>query len=84
VISKINEYQTAIASAVEEQTATTSEMNRSVTEAATGSGDIATNIAGVAEAARTAASGIAEAKQASAELARMGGQLQALIGGYRY
>src|SRR4029079_18201927 len=38
VISRINEFQTTIASAVEEQTATTSEMNRSVSEAATGTG----------------------------------------------
>ena len=37
VIAQINDYQTTIASAVEEQTATTNEMSRSVGEAATGS-----------------------------------------------
>jgi methyl-accepting chemotaxis protein len=36
VIARISEFQTTIASAVEEQTATTGEMNRSVTQAATG------------------------------------------------
>ena len=35
IIGQINDYQTTIASAVEEQGATTAEMNRSVAEAAT-------------------------------------------------
>ena len=84
VISKINEYQTAIASAVEQQTATTSEMSRSVAEAATNSADIASNSSGVAEATRTASAGIAESQRASADLARLGSELQALVSGYRY
>ena len=53
VISQINDYQTTIASAVEEQTATTNEMNRSVGEAATGTGQIADNIEAVATVARS-------------------------------
>ena len=36
VIARISDYQTTIASAVEEQTAITNEMNRSVSEASTG------------------------------------------------
>ncbi|MFD2091257.1 methyl-accepting chemotaxis protein, partial [Blastococcus deserti] len=46
VIGQINDFQLTIASAVEEQTATTNEMSRSVGEAADGSGQIATNIGG--------------------------------------
>ena len=53
IIASINDYQLTIASAVEEQTATTNEMSRNVAEAATGSGEIATNITGVAAAADT-------------------------------
>ena len=53
IIASINDYQLTIASAVEEQTATTNEMARSVTEAATGSGEIAANISGVAQSAET-------------------------------
>ena len=41
VIARISDFQTTIASAVEEQTATTQEMNRNVADAATGSGEIA-------------------------------------------
>ncbi|MCU1691577.1 MAG: Methyl-accepting chemotaxis protein mcpA [Frankiales bacterium] len=39
VVARMNDYATTIASAVEEQTATTAEMTRNVSEAATGSGD---------------------------------------------
>jgi len=48
IIGTINNYQLTIASAVEEQTATTNEMSRSATEAATGSAEIAANINNVA------------------------------------
>ena len=51
IIGSINDYQLTIASAVEEQTATTNEMSRNVAEASTGSGEIAANISGVAAAA---------------------------------
>jgi methyl-accepting chemotaxis protein len=48
IISTINNYQMTIASAVEEQTATTNEMSRSAAEAAAGSSQIAANINSVA------------------------------------
>ncbi|MEU4562603.1 methyl-accepting chemotaxis protein [Actinoplanes sp. NPDC023936] len=48
IIEQISEFQTTIASAVEEQSATTAEMNRGVGEAAAGVTDIANNIASVA------------------------------------
>ena len=51
IIDRINDIQTTIASAVEEQTATTNEIARSVTEAATGANGIASDVAQVAEAA---------------------------------
>ena len=60
IIASINDYQLTIASAVEEQTATTNEMARSVTEAATGSGEIAANISGVAQTAETSNGVISE------------------------
>jgi methyl-accepting chemotaxis protein len=84
VISQISDFQTTIASAVEEQTATTAEMNRSVTEAATGSNQIADNITGVAEAARLTSEGVTQTQQATTELARMSADLTALVGNFRY
>jgi methyl-accepting chemotaxis protein len=52
VMGRISESQTTIASAVEEQTATTGETNRNVADAATGVQEIATNVTGVADSAR--------------------------------
>ncbi len=79
VIARINDFQMTIASAVEEQTATTNEMNHSVAEAATGSTEIAVNITGVAQAATTTTEGVAHTQQAASELARMSSELQALV-----
>ena len=84
VIARISEFQTTIASAVEEQTATTAEMGRSVTEASAGTGEIAENITGVAEAARLTSQGISETQQATADLARMSGELSAVVANFRY
>ncbi|MFF5296357.1 methyl-accepting chemotaxis protein [Paractinoplanes globisporus] len=83
VIERISEFQTTIASAVEEQTATTAEMNRSVAEAAGGTGEIAQNITGVAEAARLTSQGVAETQHATAELARMSTELSGLVATFR-
>ena len=83
VIQRISEFQTTIASAVEEQTATTSEMNRSIGEAAGGTGAIAQSITGVAESAEMTSQGVAETQQATTELARMSTDLSALVSAFR-
>ncbi|SNY53550.1 methyl-accepting chemotaxis protein [Paractinoplanes atraurantiacus] len=83
VIGRISEFQTTIASAVEEQTATTAEMNRSVAEASGGTGEIAQNITGVAEAARMTSQGVAETQQATSDLARMSTELSGLVSAFR-
>jgi methyl-accepting chemotaxis protein len=80
VIGRINDFQNTIASAVEEQTATTNEMNRNVAEAATGSGEIASNISGVAVAAGSTSEGVARTQQAAAELSRLSDDLGVLVG----
>jgi methyl-accepting chemotaxis protein len=84
VIARINEYQTTIASAVEEQTATSNEMNRSVAEAASGSGQIAANIGSVADVARSTTTSVAESRQAADELAHVSDDLQKLVSGFRF
>ncbi|GIJ45584.1 methyl-accepting chemotaxis protein [Virgisporangium aliadipatigenens] len=84
VIAQINDYQTTIATAVEEQTATTSEMHRNVAEAAAGSGQIAANIGSVAEAARTTTESVGESQRATQELSHISGQLQQLVAAFRF
>ena len=83
IITQINDLQTSISGAVEEQTATTSEINRSVAEAATGSGEIAANIAGVAGAADLTTQGAAESRGAVASLAQMSAELQQVVSRFR-
>ena len=79
IINQINEISHTIATAVEEQTATTNEMSRNVTEAAKGSGEISKNIAGVANAAASTTSGAADTQKAAKELGQMAAQLQKLV-----
>ena len=68
-------FQTTIASAVEEQTATTEEMSRNVAQAGTGTEEIARNVSGVASAASVAAEGVSQTRAASHDLARLASDL---------
>jgi methyl-accepting chemotaxis protein len=71
IIASINDFQTTIASAVEEQTATTNEMSRNVSDAASGTGEIASTITGVASAASSTTEAVNQTRAAIDELARM-------------
>lgn len=81
VITRVADLQTTIASAVEEQTATTNEISRNVTEAAQGSNEIAENVAAVAQAARSTTAGAAATQHAADELQRVADELRALAEG---
>ncbi|HYH24510.1 MAG TPA: methyl-accepting chemotaxis protein [Blastococcus sp.] len=83
VIGEINDFQATIAAAVEEQTATTDEMNRNVAEAASGTQGIAAAISGLAAGAQETSQRVAESRRAAAELARMSGELQEAVGRFR-
>jgi methyl-accepting chemotaxis protein len=83
VITRINEFQTTIASAVEEQTATTQAINAGVSDAATGSEQIARSISGVAEAAGATATSMGRAHDSASELSGMSEELAALVNGFR-
>jgi methyl-accepting chemotaxis protein len=79
IINQINDIQNTIASAVEEQTATTGEISRNVAEAARASGEIAQNITGVAQAARSTSEGAGNTKSSADELSRIAIDLQRLV-----
>jgi methyl-accepting chemotaxis protein len=83
IIGQVNDISATIATAVEEQSATTSEMSRNVTEAAKGSGEVAKNITGVAQAAQSTSSGASDSQKAAQQLARMSTDLQALVGQFK-
>jgi methyl-accepting chemotaxis protein len=84
IINQINDISNTIASAVEEQTATTNEIARNVSEAARGSSEIAQNITGVAQAARSTSDGASDSQNAASGLARMASELQQLVSRFRF
>jgi methyl-accepting chemotaxis protein len=79
VIGQIHDIQNTIASAVEEQAATTNEIGRNVAEASRGSSEIAENIVGVAKAAKETSEGAGSTQQAADELSRMASSMQELV-----
>jgi methyl-accepting chemotaxis protein len=83
VIGEINDFQATIAAAVEEQTATTNEMNRNVAEAAHGTQGIAAAISGLAAGTQETNHRVADAQRAAGELARMSGELQQAVARFR-
>ena len=79
VIFKLNEMAAAVASAVEEQTATTSEISRNAVEAARGTGEVSSSIAGVTQAAETSAAGAAQVLGASRSLSEQAARLKQYV-----
>ncbi|OMQ16563.1 chemotaxis protein [Modestobacter sp. VKM Ac-2676] len=84
IIGSINDFQLTIASAVEEQTATTNEMSRSVQEAAGGSTEIAANITGVSAAASSTTEALGQTRQAVDELSRMASDLRGSVARFTF
>jgi len=83
IIGQVNDIASTIATAVEQQSATTSEMSRNVSEAAKGSGEVAKNIISVATAAQSTSSGASDSQRAAQQLARMSTELRALVGQFK-
>ncbi|UOY01285.1 methyl-accepting chemotaxis protein [Blastococcus sp. PRF04-17] len=83
VISRISDYQTTIASAVEEQTATTNEMSRGVSEAAQGTTSIAQTIVAISTVSSETGEDAGEARNAADSLADVTGELSRLVGRFK-
>jgi methyl-accepting chemotaxis protein len=84
IVAQISDRQTTIASAVEEQTATTNEMSRSVQEAAAGTTEIASNITNVSTAADSTTQALGQTRTAVDELSRMASDLRSTVGKFTY
>ena len=78
VIGQINDIQGSIAAAVEEQTATTNEMSRNVSEGARGMNEIAGTIQELGVSARGTSEGALKVQRAVAALAAFATELQEL------
>ncbi len=84
IIAQINDTQSTIASAVEEQTATTNEMGRNVTEAAGTSTQIARSVDEAAHVAQDSQTAAESLSQAASELSQRAAELQGLIGRFHF
>jgi methyl-accepting chemotaxis protein len=83
VIEQINEISATIATAVEEQSATTNEMTRNASEAATGAGEISASIGGVAQSANGTSTRAQESEKAAQDLASIATQLGKLMAQFK-
>ena len=79
IINQVNDIQSTIALAVDEQRATTNEIGRSIAEAARGSSEIAENITSVAEAARSTTEGASDAQTSAEELSQLSAELERAV-----
>jgi methyl-accepting chemotaxis protein len=84
VIARMNDISGTIASAVEEQTATTNEIARNVSEAAKGGSKVTNGIESVARVAKCAAGGAQETLGAAGELAKMAAELQRMVAQFKF
>lgn len=79
IIDEINNTQTTIASAVEEQTVTTKDIAKNITDASLGSEMIATSIESVARRAKSASEENKVTSRSSADLANLANDLSGAI-----
>ena len=84
VVGRISDFSTTIASAVEEQTATTNEMSRNVTETAEAAGQIAENITQVSAGASSTSEAAGEASRTTTEVSTVVGDLKSTVGRFQY
>jgi methyl-accepting chemotaxis protein len=84
VVGRANDFQTAIAASVEEQTAATAEAARSAQQAANGTAEIASGLQVVSEAASASRDAVGASRSAAEGVARVADQLRSVISGFRY
>jgi methyl-accepting chemotaxis protein len=83
VIHRINDFQTSIAGAVEEQAATTDEISRAVNEAAGATSGITASIDTVAGTAQETSQQATATAAAATELLSLADELRRLVGGFQ-
>jgi methyl-accepting chemotaxis protein len=83
-ISRVSDNQSAIAAAVEQQTATTHEIGRNTALAAQGSSSLAGNVEDLVAAVRATAYAGAQARTVAGELAALESSLDSVISRYQF
>jgi methyl-accepting chemotaxis protein len=75
-ISQLSEFSSAIAAAIEEQSAATSEITRNVQQAASSTQEVASNIAGVSTSANETGAAAAQVRGSATELSQQAERLR--------
>ncbi|MCK6490376.1 MAG: methyl-accepting chemotaxis protein [Planctomycetes bacterium] len=75
IIARIHDFQNSVASAVEQQSATTAEIGRAISESASGMADISRNISGLSEAMQEATRLATETQDSAGGLERLSRRL---------
>jgi methyl-accepting chemotaxis protein len=84
IINQVNDISGTIASAVEEQTATTNEIGHNVTNAASGTVEILQNITRVAQGTEDAASSARDTQGAAVGLAKLATEMQVMVSRFTF
>jgi methyl-accepting chemotaxis protein len=84
VIERINDYQNTIASAVEEQSATTSNMTGDLNRAAGGTSQISRELADVVSVTATTRDAAQATERTAGDLADIATRLNTMVGAFRY
>ncbi|GAA1795232.1 methyl-accepting chemotaxis protein [Planosporangium flavigriseum] len=84
VIEQISEFSTTIASAVEEQSATTNEMTRAIADAAKGSSEVTQAVGSVAHVADATADSARASGQAAEDLSQLSSKLNGIVQVFTY
>jgi methyl-accepting chemotaxis protein len=79
VIARMQDVQAGIRAWVDQQTATSGEIRRTVSEAAIGAGEITENIATVARLAKSTSDEVGSARESASELASVAADMQRMV-----
>ena len=82
VIREVNDNETVIAAAIEQQGAATREISRNIEQASSGTSEVAANIVGVNEAARETGEAAVSVLAVSNDLSELAGDLRDQVGAF--
>jgi methyl-accepting chemotaxis protein len=82
IVQQINELQTSTATAMEQQSATTQEISRSINTVATGTSGISLDIGELAKGTEETSEAVRTAKEEVMQLNQVAGNLQKLVGNF--
>ena len=84
IIGQLSEYSTTIAAAVEQQSATTNEMTRSISDAAQGTGQVQANFTAVAQVTTATSTSAQASREAADDLSGLATKLNTLVAHFTY